>query len=86
MPTLTELAEQALVNAKRLDAYTASKGLPSASLDDDTLTGSQLPPELQLARDELADSAQIMKRIALGPLRSLIEILYSVSNFRLGTC
>lgn len=78
MPTLTELAEESLANAKRLDAYIASKGLPPVSLDHDSFELADLPPELQAVRNSLADSSQLMKRLAQGPIGTMIEILYGV--------
>lgn len=80
MRTLTELAEEALANAKRLDAYTASKGLPPVSLEHDSLELADLPAELQAARNSLADSSQIMKRLAQGPVHTMIEIMFAVGS------
>ncbi|KAI9036835.1 putative O-methyltransferase [Aspergillus affinis] len=80
MPTLTELAEEALAHARRLDAYTAAQGLPPVSLADDTLTSAQLPADLETARSALVDSAQMMKRLAQGPLGNMTEILYSFTD------
>jgi hypothetical protein len=79
MPTLTQLAEEALANARLLDAYTTSKGLPPCSLENDTLTFANLPPELKAARSALADGAKTMRLAALGPVNSIMEVLYSVS-------
>ncbi|KAF4635107.1 hypothetical protein G7Y89_g2997 [Cudoniella acicularis] len=80
MPTLTELAENALANAKILDAYVASKGLPPASFENDSLNEAQLPSHLEVARNSLADQCQIIKRLALGPVETMIEILYSFTD------
>jgi hypothetical protein len=76
MPSLTELAEEILASAKCLDTYLDSKGLPSTSFQRDTLT--DLPPDLERARNALVDSTQTLKRLALGPIGVYTEILYSV--------
>lgn len=76
MPTLTELAEHALVLAKQLDEYTASNGLPPVSLEQDTL--ADLPQNLRELRHELGDTAQMMKRVACDPVRNLMETMFSV--------
>ncbi|TVY55663.1 O-methyltransferase gsfB, partial [Lachnellula suecica] len=80
MSTLTELAEKALANAKLLDAYTASQGLPPVSLEKDSLTVANLPPRLHVIRNELADTSQLMKRLALGPVGNMVEILYTFTD------
>ncbi|KAJ5287206.1 O-methyltransferase [Penicillium angulare] len=80
MTTLTELAEQALVLARRLDDYTASKGLPPVSLDQDTLSLTDLPQELRDARHELGDKAQMIKRLANDPVRNLMETMFGFTD------
>lgn len=77
MPSLTQIAEEVLANAKRLDEYTASKNLPSASFDNHTL--GDLPSELETIRKALIDSTQTLRSLALGPVGTSIEIAYSVS-------
>ena len=79
MPTLTELAEQALILAKRLDSYTATQGLQPISLKQDTLSSTELPRELHDARHQLGDIAQVIRRQANDPVRNLMEIMFSVS-------
>lgn len=81
MSSLTEIAESILANAKRLDAYTASKGLPWSSFDHDSL--HHLSDDLERCRDALVDSAQSLKQLALGPMGLCGEIAFSVSA-RLG--
>lgn len=83
MSTLTEIAEGILANAKRLDAFTSSQGLPSPSFECDTL--QNLPPDLEQTRNDLVNSTQKLKRLALGPVGVVYEILFSVSKFR-GIC
>ena len=76
MPSLTALAEEVLANTKRLDAYLESKGLPYTDFQEDTL--SNLPLDLETTRNALVDSAQTLKRLALGPGGVYTEILFSV--------
>ena len=76
MPSLTQLAEEVLANAKRLDAYTTSKNLPPVSFDDDCLV--DLPADVDAARKSLIDSTQTLRRLALGPVGTNIDIAYSV--------
>ncbi|MCJ1244507.1 hypothetical protein MMC30_001705 [Trapelia coarctata] len=78
MPSLTEIAEEILTNAKRLDAYTSLKGLPSTSFEVDTLGG--LPQDVEKARHALINSTQDLKRLALRPMNTLIEIMFSFAD------
>jgi len=78
MPSLTEIAEGILADAKRIDAYTASKGLPDASFEKDTL--SELPTDLEDCRKSLVDSAHELKQLAQGPVGILLELLFTVSS------
>lgn len=83
MPSLTELAEEILANAKRLDAHLDSRGLPSTSFEKDTLT--DLPLDLGRTRDALIDSTQTLKRLALGPAGVYTEILFSVLHTKINS-
>jgi len=76
MPTLTEIAVGILINAKRLDDYTASKGLASPSLEEFTL--NNLPNDLENTRKELVDSLQTLKQTIVGPVGLYMEILFYV--------
>ncbi|KAJ5678868.1 O-methyltransferase [Penicillium macrosclerotiorum] len=80
MPSLTELAEHALVLAKRLDAYTASNGLPPTSLERDTLSLAGLSQDLHSIRHDLGDIAQMIKRQVNDPVRNLTEIMFSFTD------
>lgn len=77
MPSLTEIAESILADAKRLDAYLSSEGLPSASFEQDTL--NDLPSDLAKCRDALLDSTHALKQLTLGPVGVCMEVLFSVS-------
>ena len=78
MASLTEIAEGILANAKRLDEYTASKGLSnSTSFENDTL--SNLPDDFEDCRKSLVDSTQKLKQLAHGPTGLLLETLFLVS-------
>ena len=77
MPSLTEIAEGILADAKRLDAYISSKRSPSSSFDRDSL--HDLPGDLEKCRDALVDSSQTLKQLALGPVGWCMEVLFSVS-------
>jgi len=76
MPSLTQIAEEILANAKRLDAYTSSKALPSTSFELDTL--GDLPPDVEKARHVPINSTQDLNRLALRPMNTLIEIMFGV--------
>ena len=76
MASLTALAEDALKQAKLLDAYVAAQGRPKTSFDGNTLT--ELPPDLMEAREALVNSTQTLKRLALGPVGVLTEIMWAV--------
>ena len=76
MPSLTEIAGAVLAGAIRLEAYTASNGLPSTTFENDTL--GSLPDELEEARKSLIDATQDLKRLALGPVGMLLETLFTV--------
>ena len=78
MPSLTSLAEEILINAKRLDEHLAAQGRPSPSFDHDTLIN--LPPELESARDALIDSTHVLKQLSQGPVRTTIDIMFNVSS------
>ena len=78
MPTLVELAEQILENAKKLEAYTISKSLPSPSLEKDVFV--DLPLEQELVRTSIVDTAQALRRIAAGPAILGTEILHCVGE------
>lgn len=76
MASLTALAEEALKQAKLLDAYAAAQGRPLASFDVDTL--KNLPPDLVESREALVNFTQTLKRLALGPVGVLTEIMWAV--------
>ena len=78
MGFLTVLAEEALAEAKKLDAYLDSQNRPSTSFDEDTLTA--LPPDLVTARNALINKTHTLKRLALGPVGVLTEIMWAVCN------
>ena len=77
MASLTELAERILDRAKRLDAYTTSKGLPPSSFDRHTLFN--LPNEVEEHRRDLVDACQDLKQIGNGPVGQFYEVLFNVS-------
>ena len=77
MPSLTEIAGGILAHAMRLDAFTASKGLPPSSFDRHTLV--DLPEDLEECRRALVDSTQTLKQITSGPVGQFYEILFNVS-------
>ena len=76
--SLTQLAEEILANAKLLDSYTASNNLPPASFDQDSF--ATLPPDLQGIRGTVIDSAQTIRKLAMGPTLLATEILHNVSR------
>ncbi|MCJ1294174.1 hypothetical protein MMC34_005731 [Xylographa carneopallida] len=78
MSSLTQLAEEILANAKCLDAYTASKSLPPVSFDEDSL--ADLPADVDAARKSLIDCTQTLRRLALGPIGTNIDIAYSATD------
>lgn len=76
MISSTALAEEALQQAKLLDAYISAQGRPLTSFDEDTLT--EMRAEMREARDALVDSSHVLKRLALGPAGVLTEIKWAV--------
>lgn len=78
MSSLTEIAERILINAKHLDSYLSSKGLPPSTFANHTL--NDMPEDFESYRKELVDSTQTLKRLALGPVGLYMEILFSVSS------
>lgn len=77
MASLTEIAENILAQAKRLDAFTTSKGLPSSSFDLHTLF--DLPDDLEECRKDLVDACQSLKQLGNGPVGQFYEVLFNVS-------
>ena len=78
MPSLTSLAEEILINAKRLDEHLAAQKQPSPSFDHDAWT--DLSPQLESARDALIDSTHTLKQLAQGPVRATTDIIMSVGS------
>ena len=78
MPSLTSLAEEILVIAKRLDEHLAAQNQPSPSFDHDTWIN--LSPQLESARDALIDSTHALKQLTQGPVRATTDILYNVDS------
>ena len=79
MPSLTSLAEEILINAKRIDEHLAAQNQPSPSFDYDA---SVVPsPQLESARDALIDSTHTLKQLAQGPVRATADILFSVGPY-----
>lgn len=78
MASLTQQAEEILARAKRLDAFTTSKGLPPSSFDRHTL--SDLPEDLEECRKDLVDGCQNLKQLGNGPVGQLYEVLFNVSR------
>lgn len=76
MASLTTLAEETLKQAKLLDAYALAQGCPLTSFDEDTLPN--LPPDLVQARENLVNSTHTLKKLALGPVEVLTEIMWAV--------
>ncbi|KAK4611257.1 O-methyltransferase AMT9 [Fulvia fulva] len=74
MTTLTQLAEQALESARKLDAFAET------SFQCDTL--SDLPPELETERKNLVDASQAMKRLSLGAVGSMLETLFTFTDLQ----
>ena len=77
MASLTEIAENILAQAKRLDAFTTSKGLPSSSFDLHTLF--DLPDDVEECRKDLVDACQSLKQLGNGPVGQFYEVLFNVS-------
>lgn len=77
MASLTAIAEGILADARRLDQYTASKGISASTFENDSL--SNLPEDLEERRKSLVDSTQRLKQLAHGPVGLLLEVLFFVS-------
>ncbi|MCJ1456321.1 hypothetical protein MMC28_006682 [Mycoblastus sanguinarius] len=78
MPSLTSLAEEALVQAKKLDEHLLSQGRQHTSFEHDTLI--ELPPDLVEAQEALVNSAHTLKRLALRPEGVLAEIMWNCAD------
>ena len=76
MSSLTEIVEHMLTNAKTLDEYASANGIPSASFDYDAFTN--VPPDLQDARCTLINSAEAVRKLAMGPAGIATELLFNV--------
>lgn len=80
MSSLTAIAERALAQAKKLDAYSQSRGLPPTHFFYDTL--GDLPKELEENRRELVNASQDLKRLALGPVGMMLETLFTFTDLQ----
>lgn len=78
MTTLTAKAEEILAQARQIDAYILTNGLPPPSFDHDSLLN--LPPEYETARRGMIDSTHTLKRLAQGTVGATTEMLYSVGS------
>ena len=76
MSSLTELAGEISAQATKLDESLLSQGRQHTSFDHDTLF--DLPPEINIARENLINSTQTLKRLALRPEGVIEEILWGV--------
>ena len=76
--SLVDLATDLLTAAKALESHLQTKGLPSPTFDNGLL--SSLPPEVEARRATLVNSADTIKRLALGPAGSTVEMLLSWTN------
>ena len=76
MVSFTSLAEEILVSARQLDEHLASKDLAPSSFDQDTLVG--LPNDIEAARDNVINTAQTLKQLALGAGGRVMEIAFTV--------
>ena len=76
MGFLSLLAEEALAEAKKLDAYLDSHNRPSTSIDEVTLPAH--PLGRITARHTLIDRTHTLKQLALGPVGVLTEIMWAV--------
>jgi len=79
MTTLTSIAEKLLAQAKEIDAYAASKGVPLEAFTPK----SELPEHLQRAREGILNGSTELKRLASGPTLTLEDIAYNVRRKRL---
>ena len=83
--SLAAHGEEALQQATLLDALVLAQGRPLTDFDEDTL--SILPPNMVEARDALIKSTHTLKRLALGAVGVLTEIMWAVCfpNFSTST-
>lgn len=88
MSSFTEIAKEILANASSLDDYIAKSAhngvngsnRPPVSVETDVF--ADLPKEYEMKRKSLIDSAQLIKRLALGSTGQLLESLFTVSSDR----
>ena len=76
--SLTSIAEEILLRAKSIDAFTSSRNLPSPNLDLDTLT--DLPLDVEDTRKKLVDSTEKLRQIANRPLGNILELVLNVNG------
>ena len=81
---LTRLAEQLLENAKALDAYNQSHGLPPASFDEESFRDP--PLNIENRRRTVISLAQDLKRQAQGPRDLVSDVLNSVGRTAVPAC
>ena len=74
------MVEDLLTQAKQLDAFIEDNGLKSPSFDYDYLADSptQLPEHLRAARNAMANGANDLKKLALGPVVYGADLYFGV--------
>ena len=73
---LVQLAEELLAQARSLDSYNESCGLPPVSFDHESFV--DLPNDLETCRQAVINISQDIKRLAQGPRDLLFESLNTV--------
>lgn len=73
---LTCIAKSIVEHAKILDEYNITHEVPPASFNHETFT--DLPIDVEKARNTIVDLAQDLKRLAQGPRDLLMESLNTV--------
>ncbi|KAI9711323.1 MAG: hypothetical protein M1820_002310 [Bogoriella megaspora] len=72
MPSLTSVAESILAEAKQIDRYLESNGIPFPSYEKDTL--EQLPPEIEQIRISLVNRSNELKQLSRGAIMTTMDI------------
>lgn len=74
--SLSDIAEDILACASKIDRHANLAGRSPTSFLEDTL--GQLPEDVEQARKTLVDKTQELRQLALGPVGLCLDVLFSV--------
>ena len=76
MASIVAIAQQLLDRAKELEAYMASRGLDSPSLEKDVF--ADLPTEQAAIRMAITENTRALQQLVAGPVVTAMDIFHSV--------